>query len=56
MPATHPYLDPVLSAEQRAEDLLSRMSPEDKAGHSRTAESRSTPATTWSTTSNHSWP
>jgi beta-glucosidase len=32
MPAIHPYLDPVLSPEQRVEDLLSRMSLEDKAG------------------------
>jgi beta-glucosidase len=28
----YPYLDPVLAPEQRAEDLLSRMSLEDKAG------------------------
>ena len=32
MPPIHPYLDPGLSPEQRAEDLLSRMSLEDKAG------------------------
>ena len=32
MPPVHPYLDPALSPEQRAEDLLSRMSLEDKAG------------------------
>ena len=32
MPPIHPYLDPVLPPEQRAEDLLSRMSLEDKAG------------------------
>jgi beta-glucosidase len=28
----HRYLDPVLSPQQRAEDLLSRVSLEDKAG------------------------
>jgi beta-glucosidase len=32
MPPIHPYLDLGLSPEQRAEDLLSRMSLEDKAG------------------------
>ena len=32
MPAIHPYLDSVLSPEQRADDLLSHMSLEDKAG------------------------
>jgi beta-glucosidase len=32
MSAEHPYLDAALSPEQRTEDLLSRMSLEDKAG------------------------
>ena len=32
MPPELPYQDPALSPEQRAEDLLSRMSLEDKAG------------------------
>jgi beta-glucosidase len=32
MPPIHPYLDPALPPEQRTEDLLSRMSLEDKAG------------------------
>ena len=32
MPHVLPYSDPALSPEQRAEDLLSRMSLEDKAG------------------------
>jgi beta-glucosidase len=32
MPADYPYLDPTLSPERRAEDLLSRMTLEDKAG------------------------